>query len=86
MEIRNIIMLLIGLAVIFTAIGMAIHWESVRNRDRDAYIGTLRVDSSDPDGEYLFLELDKPLAYVKGRKWAIMRVDISSYSEISSKP
>lgn len=37
-------------------------------------IGTLRVDHSDPDGPFLFLELSKQIDSVVRKKYVIMRV------------
>lgn len=42
-------------------------------------VGTIRVDSSNEDGPYLFLELDKPLSYVLTQKYVVVNVDTSSY-------
>lgn len=42
-------------------------------------IGTLRVDSSDPDGPYLFLELETDPNIIKKEKYITLKVDIKSY-------
>lgn len=42
-------------------------------------VGTIRVDSSNEDGPYLFLELDKPLSDVLTQKYVVVNVDASSY-------
>ncbi len=42
-------------------------------------VGTIRVDSSNEDGPYLFLELDKPLSDVLTQKYVVVNVDTSSY-------
>lgn len=42
-------------------------------------VGTIRVDSSNEDGPYLFLELDKPLSDVLTQKHVVVNVDTSSY-------
>ena len=41
--------------------------------------GNLRIDSSDEDGPYLFLELKKPVGWLKERDWVLLKVDDSSY-------
>lgn len=41
-------------------------------------IGTLRVDQSDPDGPYLFLELDHGLNF-EGKKEVTFEVKIEDY-------
>lgn len=38
-------------------------------------VGTLRVDNSDPDGSYLFLDLDRDLCDVWEHKYVFMKVD-----------
>lgn len=42
-------------------------------------VGTIRVDSSNEDSPYLFLELDKPLSDVLTQKYVVVNVDTSSY-------
>lgn len=37
-------------------------------------VGTLRVDRSDPDGPFLFLELSKRVESVTSKKYVVMRV------------
>lgn len=41
--------------------------------------GTLKIDSSDPDGPYLFLELEEDFDSVRRKNNITLRVDISSY-------
>lgn len=57
-----------------------IFWEA-RNRDR-AYneaVGDLRIDRSDPDGPYLFLELDKPLSSFEQEEYVVFRIKNENY-------
>lgn len=42
-------------------------------------IGTLRVDSSDPDGPYLFLELETDPNVIKKEKYVTLKVNTKSY-------
>lgn len=42
-------------------------------------IGTLRVDTSDPDGPYLFLELHTPVSEVMKQKQVTLDVNTQSY-------
>lgn len=37
-------------------------------------VGTLRVDHSDPDGPFLFLELSKRVEAVVSKKYVVLRV------------
>jgi hypothetical protein len=41
--------------------------------------GTLKIDSSDPDGPYLFLELEENVNIVKRKNCVVLKVDTSSY-------
>lgn len=42
-------------------------------------IGILRIDSSDPDGPYLFLELETEPNVIKKEKYVTLKVDTRSY-------
>ena len=42
-------------------------------------IGTLRVDSSDPDGPYLFLELKTDPSVITKEESVLLKVDTKSY-------
>lgn len=42
-------------------------------------VGTLRVDTSDPDGPYLFLELHTPVSEVMKQKQVTLDVSTESY-------
>lgn len=41
--------------------------------------GTLKIDSSDPEGPYLFLELSKDVDIIRGEQYVTFRVDDSNY-------
>ena len=51
----------------------------VFGNDRRKPIGTLRVDSSDPDGTYLFLELETDPSIITKEKSVLLKVDTISY-------
>ena len=57
-----------------------IFWEA-RNRDRNykEAVGDLRIDRSDPDGPYLFLELDKPLSSFEQDEYVVFRIKNENY-------
>lgn len=57
-----------------------IFWEA-RNRDRtyNEAVGDLRIDRSDPDGPYLFLELDKPLNTFEQEEYVVFRIKNENY-------
>lgn len=43
-------------------------------------VGTLRVDSSDPnDGPYMFLELEKGVGDISSRRYVLLKVNLDSY-------
>lgn len=42
-------------------------------------VGTLRVDHSDPDGPFLFLELSKRVESVTSKKYVVMRVKAKDF-------
>ena len=58
------------------AIGILVHRHIVRNSE----VGTLRVDTSDPDdGPYLFLELNKGVGDISARRYVMLKVDLNGY-------
>lgn len=42
-------------------------------------VGTLKYDTSDPDGPYLFLEVTKDLDSIRLRKYITLKVDTKNY-------
>lgn len=50
--------------------------QSIKRREP---VGTLRVDSSDPDGPYLFLELETEPSFITKEKTVLLKVDTKSY-------
>lgn len=42
-------------------------------------IGTLRIDTSDPDGPFLFLELDKPVGDFYKESQVTLKVSTENY-------
>lgn len=38
-------------------------------------VGTLRVDRSDPDGPFIFLELKNPVGHVTSKKYVVLKVE-----------
>lgn len=42
-------------------------------------VGTLRVDHSDPDGPFLFLELSKRVESVVSKKHVVLRVEAKDF-------
>ena len=46
---------------------------------RSFLVGSLRVDHSDPDDAYLFLELSKSMRQVVSKKYVMMKVKIENF-------
>ena len=42
-------------------------------------VGALRIDTSDSDGPFIFLELAKSIEYVWGKKFVILKVNRENY-------
>lgn len=69
-----------GLIVVFTMIGFIVGllFETPKRYKRRP-VGTLRIDNSDPDGPFLFLELITPLENVVSQKQVVVDVNTESY-------
>lgn len=65
-------------AIIF-AIGVMIGSIITRIIIRLLDVGTLRIDTSDPDGPFMFLELSKDVDSVTSKKYVILKVNLKSY-------
>lgn len=65
--------------VIIFAIGVVIGciFSSIIRRSKS--VGTLRIDSSDPDGPFIFLELSKDMDTVASKKYVVLKVNLKSY-------
>lgn len=46
---------------------------------RPKTVGALRVDRSDPDGPYLFLELSKGISEIASKSYVTLQVKIKDY-------
>ena len=42
-------------------------------------VGALRVDRSDPDGPFMFLELKKSVEHVTSKKYIVLKVEDRDY-------
>ena len=60
-------------------VGVLLGFGIVYLMSRDKPIGTLRIDSSDPDGPYMFLELESGVGDICARKYVLLKVDTKSY-------
>lgn len=46
---------------------------------RPKCIGTLRVDTSDPDGPFIFLEASRSIDFIASKKSVMLKVNFKSY-------
>jgi len=65
--------------VIILAIGIVVGSIITRIIIRLLDIGTLRIDTSDPDGPFMFLELSKDVDTVASKKYVILKVNLKNY-------
>lgn len=65
--------------VIAFVIGMVIGcvFSSIVRRSKS--VGKLRIDTSDPDGPFMFLELSKGVGDISTKKQVLLQVDLKSY-------
>ena len=61
--------------VIGTVIGCV--FSSIVRRSKS--VGKLRIDTSDPDGPFMFLELSKGVGDISTKKQVLLQVDLKSY-------
>ena len=65
--------------VIILAIGIVVGSIITRIIIRPLGIGTLRIDTSDPDGPFMFLELSKDVNTVASKKYVVLKVNLKNY-------
>ena len=68
------------LVIVFVfVIGMVIGcvFSSIVRRSKS--VGKLRIDTSDPDGPFMFLELSKGVGDISTKKQVLLQVDLKSY-------
>lgn len=65
--------------VIILAIGIMVGSIITRIIIRPLDIGTLRIDTSDPDGPFMFLELSKDVDTVASEKYVVLKVNLENY-------
>lgn len=65
-------------AIIF-AIGVIIGCVLMSVIRRVKSVGKLRIDTSDPDGPFMFLELSKGVGDISARKQVLLDVDLKNY-------
>ena len=66
--------------VIFLGIGFAIGCLATALIFREFIVGTLRIDTSDPDDvPYMFLELSKDLRAIIHKKYVVLKVNTKNF-------
>ena len=72
-------MVIFATAMFFSLIGFAAGAFIMYNKiaSEETPVGTLRIDESDPDGDYMFLSLNIPVDKVKAKKQAMLRVEVT---------
>lgn len=65
--------------VIIFAIGIVVGSIITRIIIRPLNVGTLRIDTSDPDGPFMFLELSEGVGTISSKKHVILKVNLKSY-------
>ncbi|WP_303045837.1 hypothetical protein [Turicimonas muris] len=65
--------------VIILAIGIVVGSIITRIIIRPLDFGTLRIDTSDPDGPFMFLELSKDVNTVASKKYVVLKVNLKNY-------
>lgn len=65
--------------VIIFAIGIVVGSIITRIITKPLDIGTLRIDTSDPDGPFMFLELSKDVNTVASKKYVVLKVNLKNY-------
>ena len=66
--------------VIFILVGICLGVSISAIIFRAYWVGTLRIDKSDPNEEpYMFLELDKGIGDISSKKHVVLRVSTKNY-------
>lgn len=65
--------------VIIFAIGVVVGSIITKIFTRSLGVGTLRIDTSDSDGPYMFLELSKGVDIVASKKYVVLKVNLKSF-------
>lgn len=65
--------------VIIFAIGVVVGSIITQIIIRSLGVGTLRIDTSDPDGSYMFLELSKGVDIVASKKYVVLKVNLKNF-------
>ena len=75
---------MISLMIVFV-IGGIIGYGIAKIWSADRPVGTIRIDSSDPDGPYLFLELESAVQIERLKHQKVAMVNVKNENYISQK-
>lgn len=67
--------------VVLFVVGVLVGYFVFRVRLHRTISGTLRIDQSDPDGPYLFLEVRESPTHLIGRKYITLQVNTENYPQ-----
>lgn len=69
--------IVLGVAIVVISIGLGVYIERMRSEPETT--GVLKIDTSDPDGPYIFLELNEEVNTIMQQEYVTFKVDISKY-------
>ena len=67
------------ICILMILLGFAIGYSIGQTSNKTILSGKLKVDRSDPDGPYLFLELGENINDIQQREYVTLQVDVSNY-------
>ncbi len=67
------------LACIAFIFGVRITERRFANQCENKIVGSLKIDTSDPDGSYIFAEFNKPIETIFSNKYVILKIDSHDY-------
>lgn len=67
------------ICIAMVLLGFAIGYSVNQSITKPIISGKLKVDMSDPDGPYLFLELSDGVNVIQQQEYVTLQVDISNY-------
>lgn len=72
----KIVIFLVG-AILGIVVGRI--WQHYISKSKTGHSGTIRIDNSDSDGPYMFLELNEDLDTVCNKKEIVCKINNTSY-------
>lgn len=72
-----VLVALVLFAIVFISLWAGYYTGKLTYRDKP--MGVIRIDSSDPDGPYMFLEIATSVEDVMSRKYITLEVNTESY-------